>query len=96
MKKHIDIMGHRYSVMETGGNITLGDKENCLGAIDYAPRTIVIYKDMADEVKRETLIHEIAHAVLFHTGTANFFNDEQIEAICDIAPLIVKYTRGID
>lgn len=47
------------------------------GEIDYKACKIKINKDMADEAKEETIIHEMVHGILVHLGYSEQSQDEQ-------------------
>lgn len=51
---------------------------NVLGEIDHAKATITLNKDMPDELKDETLCHEIVHGMLVHLGRLDLSNDETL------------------
>jgi Zn-dependent peptidase ImmA (M78 family) len=47
-----------------------------LGQIDYKHAKILLNKDAADEIKSETLFHEIMHGILVHIGRDDLSQDE--------------------
>ena len=47
-----------------------------LGEIDYEKQTIQIKTSVASDIQRETLVHELIHSVLLHTGELDKNNDE--------------------
>lgn len=47
------------------------------GQIDYIKNEIAINAKMADAQKRETICHEIVHAMCVHIGRGDLSNDEQ-------------------
>lgn len=48
-----------------------------LGEIDYCEQKIKIDKNIPEDLKRETLIHEILHGILEKLGFEEINNDEQ-------------------
>lgn len=48
------------------------------GQIDYKECEIRINKDMAEEVKKETICHEMIHGIFVHLGYSDYANDEQL------------------
>lgn len=47
------------------------------GQIDYQNCLIKINKNMATDIKKETLCHEILHGILEHLGYSELSQDEQ-------------------
>lgn len=47
------------------------------GQIDYKDCEIRINKDMAEEVKKETICHEMIHGIFVHLGYNDYAQDEQ-------------------
>lgn len=55
------------------------------GQVDYKSAVIKICKDMSQEVKQTTLIHEILHAILVHIGEDEKAQDEKFVQTLAIA-----------
>lgn len=61
-----------------------GSKEDFLfGAIDNNSQIIVINKDISPQTKRETLLHEIVHAIVFNNNIGSIDNAEDMENVVD-------------
>ena len=56
-----------------------GDK--CLGVTYFDELQIFLSNDMADELCKQTIIHELTHAFIFSYGIHLHTDDE--EAVCD-------------
>jgi Zn-dependent peptidase ImmA (M78 family) len=76
------------------------DKVLYLGVCDYMVNTIYLLKDMNNEQKRATLIHELTHAIQWETSLYQHFNEEQKEQYCDFVkfafPIIENILNKID
>lgn len=48
-----------------------------MGQIDYKTGEILVNQDLADEIKIETICHEMIHGILTHLGYMEYSNDEQ-------------------
>lgn len=71
----VNICGMPYEVVE------VEDKFNTdlhFGDVDYKTCVIQINKDLAKEEKKETLCHEILHAMLLHIGQSELSQDETL------------------
>lgn len=49
----------------------------CMGATSNADAKIVILKNLTNEVKMQTFLHELAHAIMFSMGKTADQHDEQ-------------------
>ena len=76
------------------------DKAFYLGACAYMTNTIYLLKDMNNEQKRGTLIHELTHAIQWETSLQQHLNEEQKEQYCDFVkfafPIIENILNNID
>ena len=76
------------------------DKVLYLGACDPMINTIFLLKDMNNEQKRATLIHELTHAIQWETSLQQHLSEEQKEQYCDFVkfafPIIEKILNKID
>ena len=70
----VNICGLPHKVIEKEDNF---DIDCHFGQIDYKKCEIKINKDMTEEVKKETICHEIVHGILVHMGYNDLCNDEQ-------------------
>lgn len=48
------------------------------GQINYGEAKILVNKDMPQELKNETLCHEIVHGILVHIGRNDLTEDESL------------------
>ena len=72
--KNLKIMGSNYKIEE----VEQIDKwQRLLGQIDYINQTIKIDKNIPEDLKMDTLIHEIIHGVLDKLGYVEINSDEQ-------------------
>lgn len=62
----ITILGRKYKVKQ--GLRLMYQGQPCLGLCDNTSRLIYIEKDQDEATKKETLLHEAVHALLFITG----------------------------
>lgn len=62
----ITVLGRKYKVKQ--GIRLVYNGQPCLGLCDNTTRIIYIEKDQDDVTKKETLLHEAVHAMLFITG----------------------------
>lgn len=72
----INICGIPHTVVE------IEDKFNAdtihYGQIEYSKCEITINKNIPDELKKETLCHEIVHGMLYHLGFFDQYTDERL------------------
>ena len=69
----VNICGIPHTVIEREDHF---DIDAHFGQIDYKACKIRINKDMADEAKEETIIHEMVHGMLIHLGYTEQSQDE--------------------
>lgn len=88
----ISIKDLRWEVAEEGesesvyiGSARAGEA-CCLGITDPARQRIAIHKDLPQQQKRRTLVHELAHAYLFSYGIRSGAGFDE-EAICDFVSI---------
>lgn len=72
----IKICGIPYEVKECEDNFSADAAH--FGEVEYKKCVIRINKDMTDEMKKETLCHEILHAIMVHIGRNDLTNDETL------------------
>lgn len=96
MIKSVNILGRKFAVQRQAGMIIdNSDGQELAGHIDYERMTITVCDYASEEIQEEILIHEIMHGILYRTGAHNNFTEDQIETICDLAPLLVQTMKGI-
>lgn len=49
-----------------------------LGRIEYATAKIYINKELTDDLKTNTIAHEVVHGILTHIGREDLSNDETL------------------
>ena len=74
----LNIGGHDYKIIELPLKHEDGSKE-LYGRHLVKENVILINKDIAESRKKETLIHEVLHAIFYNTGLEH--DERQIEAI---------------
>lgn len=70
----VKICGISHEVVECEDSFTADATH--FGEIDYKTCKIRINKDMADEAKEETIVHEMVHGMLIHLGYTEQSEDE--------------------
>ena len=71
----VDVCGIPFKIIEIESNCRT---DMSMGRSDSKTATITINKDMPQEVKESTLIHEWLHSVLDCTGFGEYSNDEKL------------------
>lgn len=70
--------------------------QRLLGQIEYVEQTIKIDKNISEDMKKETLIHEILHGILEKLGYEELNEDEQkIHSIASTMYLVLKENKLI-
>lgn len=72
----VNICGVPHSVIEKEDNFTSDSTH--LGEITYSKAEILINKNMPEEMKKETICHEIVHGIFVHLGYNDYTNNEQL------------------
>ena len=72
-KKIINICGVPYTITECDDKFNV---DTHFGMVDYTGCDIRINKGLTKAGKRETLCHEILHAILIHIGRTDLSDDE--------------------
>lgn len=70
----INICGIPHKIKEVEDRF---DVDCHFGQINYKKAEILINKDSTDEIKEETICHEVLHGILVHLGYGEQANDEQ-------------------
>lgn len=71
----IKICGINYTVEETSDFFSADATH--FGQVNYTKAQIFLNKDLNEEIKQESLCHEIVHAMLVHIGRSDLSGDEQ-------------------
>jgi len=66
------------------------------GQIDYKDCEIRINRDMAEDIKAETICHEMIHGIFVHLGYNDYANDEQLVQALGNAIYQGFYIREMD
>jgi Zn-dependent peptidase ImmA (M78 family) len=85
MKKTVKINNAIYTIQEIHDIrkiYTDGKNKDFYGLCDYTKRTITIKKDLAKDLKRDTLVHELTHAFLFEHGHDS--RQYSLETVCNM------------
>lgn len=70
--------------------------QRLLGQIEYAEQIIKIDKNISEDMKKETLIHEILHGVFEKLGYEELNDDEQkVQSISSTLYLVLKENKLI-
>ena len=70
----VKICGVPHTIIECKDDF---DTDLHFGQIDYKECKIKINGDLPSEMKDSTLVHEILHGILMHTGYDDLSNDEK-------------------
>lgn len=83
----IKILGKTWEVKEVTakeiGEVSATDKRYTMGACDMEDKRILILKDLREEVKQQTIIHELTHAILDESSINTHLTLEQQEQYCE-------------
>jgi Zn-dependent peptidase ImmA (M78 family) len=78
----ITILGRKYKIKQGKGLVWNG--QTCLGLCDNTSRIIYLEKEQDDQTKKETLLHECVHALLFISGFDQRLSESENEVYCQI------------
>lgn len=81
-KTSITILGRKYKVKQGAGLTYNG--QTILGLCDNVNRIIYLEKSQDDTTKRETLLHEATHAMLYITGIDQKLSEGENEVYCQL------------
>lgn len=72
---HVEILGVNYEIKELD---IIDENPNVLGQIVYQKQEIQIKKSLLKDMKNSTMIHEIVHGILFHSGKQELNEKEDL------------------
>ncbi|EAD1842015.1 ImmA/IrrE family metallo-endopeptidase [Listeria welshimeri] len=84
----IKVGGIWYEIKEVTAVDIAGDK-NYLGACDYDNQTIEILESLPETRKRQVLIHELTHAILYEAGYQEH-DEELVERFSIVAYQVIE------
>ena len=89
----IKILATEYEVEEVE---QIDKYERLLGQINYEEQRIKIDKSISEDMKKETLIHELLHGILEKLGYTDLNEDEQkVHSIASTMYLVLKENKLI-
>lgn len=71
----VEILGVNYEIKEVD---IIDENPNILGQIVYQKQEIQIKKSLLKDMKNSTIIHEIVHGILFHSGKQELNEKEDL------------------
>ena len=71
----VEILGINYEIKELD---IIDEDPNVLGQIVYQKQEIQIKKPLLKDMKNSTIIHEIVHGILFHSGKQELNEKEDL------------------
>ena len=71
----VEILGVNYEIKELE---IIDENPNVLGQIVYQKQEIQIKKSLLKDMKNSTIIHEIVHGILFHSGKQELNEKEDL------------------
>lgn len=80
----VKICGIDYIVNECDNNFTANAIS--FGEVDYKKGVILLNNELSDDIKSETLCHEILHAMLVYIGRSDLSEDETF--VCSLGNAI--------
>ena len=91
--KKIKILATEYEIEEVE---QIDKYQRLLGQIEYIEQKIKIDKNISEDMKKETLIHEILHGTLEKLGLNEINEDEQkVHSIASTMYLVLKENKLI-
>lgn len=91
--KTVKILATEYRVEEVE---QIDKYQRLLGQIEYTEQVIKIDKNISEDMKKETLIHEIIHGILEKLGYEELNEDEQkVHSIASTMYLVLKENKLI-
>lgn len=87
----ITILGRKYKIKQ-GVNLVYNGQP-CLGLCDNSEKVIYLERNQDEQTKKETILHEACHAMLFITGIDQKLSDGENEVY---AQLITAFYHDVE
>ena len=89
----VEILGVNYEIKELE---IIDENPNVLGQIVYQKQEIQIKKSLLKDMKNSTIIHEIVHGILFHSGKQELNEKEDlVESISSSIYQVLKSNKKL-
>lgn len=89
----VEILGVNYEIKELD---IIDENPNVLGQIVYQKQEIQIKKSLLKDMKNSTIIHEIVHGILFHSGKQELNEKEDlVESISSLIYQVLKSNKKL-
>ena len=89
----VEILGVDYEIKELE---IIDENPNVLGQIVYQKQEIQIKKSLLKDMKNSTIIHEIVHGILFHSGKQELNEKEDlVESISSSIYQVLKSNKKL-
>ena len=89
----VEILGVDYETKELD---IIDENPNVLGQIVYQKQEIQIKKSLLKDMKNSTIIHEIVHGILFHSGKQELNEKEDlVESISSSIYQVLKSNKKL-
>lgn len=89
----VEILGVNYEIKELD---IIDENPNVLGQIIYQKQEIQIKKSLLKDMKNSTIIHEIVHGILFHSGKQELNEKEDlVESISSSIYQVLKSNKKL-
>ena len=89
----VEILGVDYEIKELD---IIDENPNVLGQIVYQKQEIQIKKSLLKDMKNSTIIHEIVHGILFHSGKQELNEKEDlVESISSSIYQVLKSNKKL-
>lgn len=89
----VEILGVNYEIKELD---IVDENPNVLGQIVYQKQEIQIKKPLLKDMKNSTIIHEIVHGILFHSGKQELNEKEDlVESISSSIYQVIKSNKKL-
>lgn len=89
----VEILGVNYEIKELD---IIDENPNVLGQIVYQKQEIQIKKSLLKDMKNSTIIHEIVHGILFHSGKQELNEKEDlVESISSSIYQVLKSNKKL-
>ena len=89
----VEILGVNYEIKELD---IVDENPNVLGQIIYQKQEIQIKKSLLKDMKNSTIIHEIVHGILFHSGKQELNEKEDlVESVSSSIYQVLKSNKKL-